>query len=111
MADVGCGSGRVTAHLNSLGRDVFGKLTCRRGWLLRHEAHTRVCASTRDQCWLWISKMGPRDSQREEAANVMVTLSRFNTIAPRSKILDEELALAFNRRFGRSSFPVRNTKF
>ena len=50
----------------------------------------------------------PRYHQREEAAKVMAELSRFNTIAPTSKIIEEELALAFNRRFGRPTFPVRH---
>jgi hypothetical protein len=53
----------------------------------------------------------PRDRQREEAANVMAALSRFSTMAPSSKILDEELALALNRRFGRPAFPVKAQKF
>ena len=53
----------------------------------------------------------PRDHQREEAANVMASLSRFNTMASGSKILDEELALALNRRFGRPAFPTRVPKF
>jgi hypothetical protein len=53
----------------------------------------------------------PRDHQREEAANVMVVLSRFNTITCMSKIVDEELALAFNQRFGRPAFPVKVPKF
>lgn len=33
----------------------------------------------------------PRDHQRQEAARVMMSLSRFNTITSTSKILDEEL--------------------
>jgi hypothetical protein len=53
----------------------------------------------------------PRDRQREEAANVMAALSRFNTMAPSSKILDEELAQALNERFGRPAFPVKVPKF
>jgi hypothetical protein len=53
----------------------------------------------------------PRDRQREEAANAMATLSRFNTLVPSSKILDEELALALNQRFGRPAFPVKVPKF
>lgn len=53
----------------------------------------------------------PRDHQREEAAKVMAVLSRFNTIAPTSKILEEELAVAFNLRFGRPAFPVKVQKF
>lgn len=53
----------------------------------------------------------PRDHQREEAAKVMAVLSHFRTMAPISKILDEELALALNRRFGRPAFPVKVRKF
>jgi hypothetical protein len=53
----------------------------------------------------------PRDPQREEAANVMVVLSRFNTITATRKIVDEELALALNKRFGRPAFPVKVRKF
>lgn len=53
----------------------------------------------------------PRDHQRQEAARVMMSLSRFNTITSTSKILDEELALALNSRFGRPAFPVKAKKF
>ena len=53
----------------------------------------------------------PRDRQREEAADVMTLLSRFNTMASTAKIIDEELAVAFNRRFGRPAFPVKVKKF
>ncbi len=53
----------------------------------------------------------PRDLQRQEAARVMMSLSRFNTITSTSKILDEELALALNSRFGRPAFPVKVKKF
>ena len=53
----------------------------------------------------------PRDHQREEAANVMTVLSRFNTMTSTAKIIDEELALALNRRFGRPAFPVKVKKF
>jgi hypothetical protein len=52
----------------------------------------------------------PRDRHREEAANVMTALSHFNTITSTRKIIDEELALALNRRFGRPAFPVRAKK-
>ena len=41
----------------------------------------------------------------------MAALSRFQTMAPNSKIITEELALAFNRRFGRPAFPVKVAKF
>lgn len=47
----------------------------------------------------------PRDLQREEAARVMMLLSRFNTITSMSKILDEELALTLNR-FPLEGYPV-----
>lgn len=53
----------------------------------------------------------PRDHQREKAANVMATLSRFNTITSTKKIVDEELAFELNRRFGRPAFPVKVAKF
>lgn len=53
----------------------------------------------------------PRDQQREEAANVMTVLSQFNTITSTTKIIDEELAHALNRRFGRPAFPVKVAKF
>jgi hypothetical protein len=53
----------------------------------------------------------PRDHQREEAANVMTLLSRFNTVTSTKKIVDEELALALNRMFGRPAFPVKAEKF
>lgn len=52
----------------------------------------------------------PRDHQREEAANVMTVLSRFNTMTSLAKIIDEELAYALNRRFGRPAFPVKVKK-
>ncbi len=53
----------------------------------------------------------PRDHQREEAANVMTLLSRFNTMTSTAKIIDEELAHALNRRFGRPAFPIKVEKF
>src|ERR1035441_5734452 len=53
----------------------------------------------------------PRDHQRESAAKVMILVSRFSTITSVSKIIDEELALAFNKHFGRPAFPVRVRKF
>jgi hypothetical protein len=53
----------------------------------------------------------PRDQKREEAARAMALLSRFNTMAPISKILDEELAHELNRRFGRPAFPIKVSKF
>jgi hypothetical protein len=53
----------------------------------------------------------PRDNQRTEAANVMVKLSRFVTMAPIGKVIKEELATGFNRRFGRPAFPVKVPKF
>jgi hypothetical protein len=53
----------------------------------------------------------PRDPQREEAANVMTVLSQFNTLTSTVKIIDEELAHALNRRFGRPAFPVKVAKF
>lgn len=53
----------------------------------------------------------PRDHQREQAASVMTMLSRFSTIAPVSKILSEELAVALNREFGRPAFPRKVQKF
>ncbi|MFD3580519.1 hypothetical protein [Streptomyces sp. NPDC058644] len=53
----------------------------------------------------------PRDSYRERAADAMALLSRFMTMAPEFKILDEELAREFNRRLGRPAFPVKVAKF
>lgn len=53
----------------------------------------------------------PRDAHRERAADAMALLSRFVTMAPGSKIVDEELALELNRRLGRPAFPKKVTKF
>ncbi|MEV7977253.1 hypothetical protein [Streptomyces sp. NPDC086519] len=53
----------------------------------------------------------PRDAHRERAADAMALLSRFVTMAPESKILDEELALELNRRLGRPAFPKKVAKF
>jgi hypothetical protein len=53
----------------------------------------------------------PRDEQRAQAAAVMALLSRFNTITAMTKIVDEELALALNKRYGRPGFPVKVKKF
>jgi hypothetical protein len=53
----------------------------------------------------------PRDEYRQRAANVMAVLSRFNTMTSITKIVDEELALALNSRFGRPAFPVKVPKF
>lgn len=53
----------------------------------------------------------PRDHQRKEAADVMMALSRFNTMAPAARIIDEELAYSLNRRFGRPAFPIKVKKF
>jgi hypothetical protein len=52
-----------------------------------------------------------RDHQRKEAADVMVLLSRFNTIISVARIIDGELAQALNRRFGRPAFPIKVNKF
>jgi hypothetical protein len=52
----------------------------------------------------------PRDQLREPAASVMLKLSRLVTIAPRDKIVDEELAQELNRRFGRPAFPIKVPK-
>lgn len=53
----------------------------------------------------------PRDHQREEAAQAMTLLSRFNTMTSTKRIVDEEFGLALNRMFGRPAFPVRTEKF
>jgi hypothetical protein len=53
----------------------------------------------------------PRDELRREAADAMRGLSRFATIAPLDKIVDEELARELNRRFGRPAFPMKVPKF
>ena len=52
----------------------------------------------------------PRDHQRKPTADVMLKLSRLATIAPPSKVVDEELARELNRRFGRPAFPVKVPK-
>jgi hypothetical protein len=52
----------------------------------------------------------PRDHQRKPTADVMLKLSRLATIAPRRKVVDEELAPELNRRFGRPAFPVKVPK-
>jgi hypothetical protein len=52
----------------------------------------------------------PRDQLREAAARVMLKLSRFVTLAPPHKIVDEELARELNRRFGRPAFPIKVPK-
>jgi hypothetical protein len=52
----------------------------------------------------------PRDEHRERAAKAMALLSRFKAITCMSKIVDEELALALNKRFGRPAFPVKVPK-
>jgi hypothetical protein len=52
----------------------------------------------------------PRDEHRKRAADVMAVLSRFNTITAIKKIVDEELALALNNKFGRPAFPVKVPK-
>lgn len=53
----------------------------------------------------------PREQHRREAANAMDLLSRYVTIASIGKIVDEELAREFNRRFGRPAFPMKVRKF
>ncbi len=53
----------------------------------------------------------PRDGQRERAAKAMVLLSGFISMAPASKVLDEEMANELNRRFGRPAFPKKIAKF
>jgi hypothetical protein len=52
----------------------------------------------------------PRDKLREPAAEVMLKLSRLATIAPPTKIVDEELAQELNRWFGRPAFPIKVPK-
>ena len=53
----------------------------------------------------------PRDQLREPTAEVMWRLSKGVTIAPASRIVDEELAVELNRRFGRPAFPAKVRKF
>jgi hypothetical protein len=53
----------------------------------------------------------PRDQLREPAARVMFQLSKPATIAPASKVVDEELVVELNRRFGRPAFPAKVEKF
>jgi hypothetical protein len=53
----------------------------------------------------------PRDKQRREAAEVMAPLSRFMTMAPIGRIIDEELARELNKRYGRPAFPTKVPKF
>lgn len=53
----------------------------------------------------------PRDQLREPAARVMVQLSKLAAIAPASKVVDEELVVELNRRFGKLAFPAKVKKF
>jgi hypothetical protein len=53
----------------------------------------------------------PRDDHRKEAAEVMAALSRFVTLAPIGRIVDEELARSLNKRYGRPAFPIKVPKF
>ena len=53
----------------------------------------------------------PRDRMRESTAEVMWNLSKVATIAPASKIVDEELVVELNRRFGRPRWPAKVRKF
>jgi hypothetical protein len=53
----------------------------------------------------------PRDNQRQEAAAVMATLSRFVTMASVGRIVDGELAKELNERYGRPAFPMKVPKF
>jgi len=53
----------------------------------------------------------PREQYRQEAGDAMRLLSRFVTIAPLNKIVDEELAKELNRRFGSPTSPIRVPKF
>jgi hypothetical protein len=53
----------------------------------------------------------PRDQMRQTAADVMLVLSRLVTIAPASKVVDEELAAGLHRRIGRPAFPIKVPKF
>jgi hypothetical protein len=53
----------------------------------------------------------PRDLLREPTAGVMWRLSRAATIAPASKVVDEEIVVELNRRFGRPAFPAKVPKF
>ncbi|MGP3962314.1 hypothetical protein ACTWPT_40615 [Nonomuraea sp. 3N208] len=48
VADLGCGPGRVTAHLQSLGVNAFG-IDCRRRWSRSHAETIRICGSKRDR--------------------------------------------------------------
>jgi hypothetical protein len=53
----------------------------------------------------------PRGDQRKEAADVMAVLSRFVTVAPLGRIVDEELARSLNQLCGRPAFPIKVPKF
>ncbi len=54
----------------------------------------------------------PRDHQRQRAADAMMKLSREPvTIAPLSKIIDEELSQELHRRLRRPMFPIKVKKF
>ena len=53
----------------------------------------------------------PRDQLREPTAQVMWRLSRAATIAPASRVVDEEIVVELNRRFGRPAFPAKVPKF
>lgn len=50
----------------------------------------------------------PRDQQRHEVADVMAAISRFRTLVSYTKILEEELDIQLNARFGRPT-QVRTT--
>lgn len=53
----------------------------------------------------------PRDNQRDEAADVMAALSRFVTMAPIGRIVDEELAKSLKQLCNRPAFPIKVPKF
>jgi len=53
----------------------------------------------------------PRDRHRREAADTMMELSRFTSMVSAARIIDEELAQALHRRFGRPAFPIKVEKF
>jgi hypothetical protein len=84
-------------------RDILTKL-------LGEVEHGRLRFSLSEVHYMELTE-NPRDNQRQKAAAVMAMLSRFVTMAPIYKIVDEELAKELNRRYGRPAFPVKVEKF
>ena len=54
VADLGCGPGRITVHLQALGLAAFG-VDLSREWSPRRDAATRACGSSRGRSPRWTS--------------------------------------------------------